>query len=106
MFWIAATMAATGLAFGILKALFGDWDSTGDRVVLAALVAGGGALIAIGLLAFSRAPWIGATLVSVGAVTCATGVFWTLLLPVLALVLVVLSFLHARSLARALQPGT
>jgi hypothetical protein len=43
---------------------------------------------------------------SVGAVAAAIGLVWTLLLPVLALVLVVLSFLHARELARAPQPTT
>ena len=101
---LAGLVAFVCIAFGALHPLLGDWNSDGDRIIFAVLVCGGGVLIVAGLALFLRSPWLAATLVTVGAAAGALGLFWTALLPILAVTLGILSFRWAASLAAPL-PG-
>jgi hypothetical protein len=65
------------------------------------LLAGGGAALLAGLRLFERSPWAGVTLVSVGAFAGALVLFWSVLVPLLAITLVVLSVVSARRVAAA-----
>ena len=84
-----------------------DFDSSRDRLIFGSLVVGGGVLVGLGLLAF-RQPWVSAGLVSIGAVAGALGIFWTILMPLLAIALVVMSVLRAPRAGEAerLSPQT
>ena len=57
---------------------------------------GGAILLFAGLRISRRSPWGGFALISVGALAGALPIFWTLIALVLAIALVVLSFLYAR----------
>jgi hypothetical protein len=56
----------------------------------------GALLLVAGLRLFSRRPGVGAVLVSIGGLAGAVPLFWTLLLPLVAIALIVLSVRDAR----------
>lgn len=64
-----------------------------------AMLVGGGVLVLAGLRLLLRSPWAAAVLISVGAVAGSLPVFWTVLLPLVAIALVVLSIVNARRVA-------
>ena len=84
-----------GLITGLWPSFWDD-SSTGDRIVWIALLVGGGALLLAGLRMSVRSPWPAAILISVGALAGALATFWTVLVPIVAITLVVLSILYAR----------
>jgi hypothetical protein len=96
---IAAFVGAVSLALGLGKVLFGDWDSTADRVIFGALTIGGSVLISAGLFSLQRRPWLAAVSVVVGGLACALALFWTLLLPLLAIALIPLAVVRAGRVA-------
>jgi hypothetical protein len=100
-FWLAALDAAACLAFGVLHPLLADWSSQTDRLIFVLLVVGGGSLMLGGLFAFDRSPRASAALIGVGAVAGAIGLFWTIVLPLVAVALAALSVMRARMLRRA-----
>jgi hypothetical protein len=99
-FWLAAFDAAVCSGFGILKPLVGTWNSQTDRLIFGLLVGGGGLLLVAGLIVFRRSPWGSAVLIGLGAVGGALGLFWTILIPILAIVLIILCVSRARRLGR------
>ena len=103
-FVLAALMAAVLLGFGVGVQLFEDFDSGADRLVFGVLVLGGGVLVVLGLLAFRSRPWASAALITAGAAMGALGLFWTLLVPLLAVVLAVSTVNVARRHPAAATP--
>jgi hypothetical protein len=97
----------TGVAYllvGIIGGLsLSHWDeaSTSDQVLWVVLLVGGAILILAGLRISRRSPWGGFALISLGALAGALPIFWTLIAVVVAVALVVLSFLYARRAAGA-----
>lgn len=67
------------------------------RVVLVV----GGLLLLAGLWLVKRSPWVGAALISLGAIAGAVPIFWTVVTPFMALALLVLSVVNARSTTAA-----
>ena len=96
-----------GLAYlvvGVAGAIWpGHWDeaAASDQILWAVFLVVGGLLVLAGLRLLQRAPGRGATLVSIGAVLGALPIFWALLPLLLAIALVVLSVLYARSATRS-----
>lgn len=92
----------TGIAYvlgGLISGLwpsFWDDSSTSDRIVWIALLVGGGLVLLTGLRISNRSPWPAAILISIGALAGALATFWTILTPIVAITLVVLSILNAR----------
>lgn len=99
-FWLAAAVAFVYVSFGVLHPALGDWNSNADRIIFLVVVAGGGLLITAGLFVFKTRPAHAAALIAIGSVLGAVGLVWTLFLPVIAVVLVVLTVRRARALAR------
>ena len=94
--------AVAYLLVGIIGGLsLSHWDeaSTSDQVLWSVLLVGGGILLLAGLRISRRSPWVGFALISVGALAGALPIFWTLIAVVVAVALVVLSFLYARRVA-------
>jgi uncharacterized membrane protein len=104
-FWLTAFLAAVDLGFGVLHPLIGDWDSDTDRLVFGLLVGGGGVLLVVSLVVFRRSPWRAAVLGGIGAIAGALGLFWTIVIPILAIVLIVLSLLRVRRVGSQQRPG-
>jgi hypothetical protein len=54
---------------------------------------GGGTLILVGTMAFRHRPWLYCSLITVGCLAGAIATMWTLVIPVIALVVIVLAVL-------------
>ena len=97
---LAVVLGVGYIAAGVLGAAFEATD--GDRSDLAfwlVFLVGGGALVLIGSFVLGSRPVLSAVLTSVGALAGAVAVFWSVIVPVLALALVVLSIARARRVA-------
>jgi hypothetical protein len=94
-FFVAVAYLLVGVIGGLS---ISHWDeaSTSDQVLWVVLLVGGAILLFVGLRISRRSPWGGFALISVGALAGALPIFWTLIAVVLAIALVVLSFLYAR----------
>jgi len=57
---------------------------------------GGGALILVGTFVTTRRRWLSLTLVTIGCLAAANAAIWTVILPILALVLLVLTVVWSR----------
>jgi hypothetical protein len=97
---VAVAYIFAGIAGGIWP---GHWDdsSASDQIVWIVLLLAGGVLILAGLWLFTRSPWGGAALISLGAIAGALVVFWTIVALVAALVLIVWSIVQARRMPGA-----
>ena len=96
---IGGVLGVAYVAAGIVGGIAIDWDDSAGaaRVLWIALLAGGGVLLLAGLWVLRTASaWLAAGLVSAGALAGAIAVYWSLLVPVGAMVLVVLSIVRAR----------
>ena len=96
---IGGVLGVAYVAAGIVGGIAIDWgESAGaDQALWITFLAGGGALLLAGLWALRNAsPWLAAGLVSVGAVAGAVAMFWSVLVPLGAILLVVLSVVRAR----------
>ena len=94
--WVTAgAYLLIGLVVGLLPY---HWKEAGvaDQVLWVVLIAGGGLLLITGLRSFEHSAWRGATLVSLGGVAGAVPLFWTLVGPLAAIALIVLSIRAAR----------
>jgi hypothetical protein len=54
---------------------------------------GGGAMILLGTLAFPHRPWLYCSLITVGCLAGAIATMWTIVIPLIALVVIVLAVL-------------
>jgi hypothetical protein len=101
---LGTTLAIAYLLVGVVVGAWSShWDShsTVDRVLWLGFLAGGGIALLVGLRSFDRSPWLAASLVSMGALAGALAIFWTIAVPVAAIVLVVLSVMTARHVEAA-----
>ncbi len=90
---LALATAVLGLAIG-----FGDdWDSNGERAFWFVFTLGGAALLAAGLWYAMREPSMtAAALIVVGALVCGFIVFWSIVIPIAALAVAVMTIMWAR----------
>ena len=91
----------TGIVYviaGVVGGAWPRWDEApaSDQVIFVLFLVGGGALVLGGVRLVDRFPWLAAVLVAVGAALGALVLFWTIVVPVLAIGLVVLAVLDAR----------
>lgn len=101
--WITAIVyIAVGLVVGLLPY---HWREAGvaDQVLWVIVITGGGLLLIAGLRSIERSPRLGAVLISLGGVAGAVPLFWTLVAPLVAIALIVLSILSARQMQKG--PG-
>lgn len=94
---LAAVLGVGYIAAGVVGAAFDVTDSDGsDLAFWLVFLVGGGALVLIGSFVLGSRPVLSAALTSVGALAGAVAVFWSVIVPVLALVLMVLCIARAR----------
>ena len=94
-----------GIVGGLLPSHWEEASGWSDRIIWIALLVGGGIVLFLGLRISRRSPWLGALLISAGAVAGALPIFWTLIALVVAVTLVVLSVIYARRASGA-APAT
>jgi uncharacterized membrane protein len=103
--WLAILLAVVYAVSGVVG-LFADIEPTRDQVIFVLLLWGGALLIVAGLFAIRSSTWPAAALVSVGAVAGALALFWSVLVPIAAIALVVLSVVLARRAGTPTAPAT
>lgn len=101
LFWLGTITGIAYLLIGAFGAWWpGHWDdaAASDQILWGALLMGGGVALLAGLRIIERSPRWGAILVAVGAVAGALVIFWTVIVIVVALTVVVLAVVYARRL--------
>jgi hypothetical protein len=101
---VAVAYLLAGVVVGLWPSVWDD-TGTGDQIFWIVFLAGGGLLLLAGLRISMRSPWPAAVLISLGAVVGAIPTFWTVIAPIAAITLVVLSVVYARRTAGA-APAT
>jgi hypothetical protein len=97
---LAAVLGVGYIAAGVAGAAFDVTGGDGsDLAFWLVFLVGGGALVLIGSFVLGSRPVLSAVLTSVGALAGAVAVFWSVIVPVLALALVVLSIARVRRAA-------
>ena len=92
---LAATYAIAGIA-GMLA----DWE-VGETVIWVAFLVGGALLIVVGLRLFDASAALAGLLVSVGAAAGGFALFWLIIVPLAAAVVIALSVAIARQTSTA-----
>lgn len=101
---VAVVYLLAGVVVGLWPSVWDD-STAGDQIFWIVFLVGGGLLLLAGLRISIRSPWPAAVLISLGALAGALPTFWTVIAPIAALTLVVLSILYARRAAGA-APAT
>jgi hypothetical protein len=101
---VAVVYLLAGVVVGLWPSVWDD-TGTGDQIFWIVFLVGAGLLILAGLRMSNRSPWPAAALISVGALAGALPTFWTVIAPIVAIPLVVLSIVYARRKAAA-PPAT
>lgn len=105
---LAGLLAITYLLAGVIGAAErGHWDeaSASDEVLWYVFSFGGCLLLVVGLRALDGSPWVGAVVAAVGAAVGALPIFWTIVVPVLAILFVVLVVVYARRISARPAPA-
>ncbi len=99
---IGGLLALAAAILGLIIGIGDDWDSTGDRALWLSFTLGGALLLIAGLWYATRSRRVGAALIIIGALLCGIAVFWSIAMPLAAIVLVVLTIMWVRRPAAAL----
>jgi hypothetical protein len=103
-FWLALVLGVGYAAAAIVGWIADVTDGDGsDLAFWLVLLLGGAVLILAGLFVARRWSWASAALVSIGAAAGALALFWSILVPVAALVLIGLAVSAARAGQRRLS---
>jgi hypothetical protein len=100
--WLAILFALGLLTAAILGVALDATEETVDTIFWVLFTVGGAALVAAGVYAFARgSAWlgIGLGLITVGAIAGSVVLFWSIVVEIAGLILVVLAALDARRLA-------
>lgn len=94
---LGGLLALASLVLGLLIGFDEDWDSTGEQVLWFVLTVGGAVVLLAGLWYASRSRSLAAVvLVVLGALMAGVAVFWSIVMPLAAIALVVLTILWFR----------
>jgi hypothetical protein len=94
---VGVVLAVGYIAAGVIGWIADVTDGDGsDLAFWLLLLMGGGLLILLGLFKFTSPPLLAIALVAVGAIAGSLAVFWSVIAPILALVLIVLMIVRLR----------
>ena len=103
----AVAWAGFSIAVGVVGGIFGgdtEYPMTAAEKLTWWLVAGlGGVMLLVGLRAWRRLPLLGGVLMAVGALAAGVIMWWSIVIPVLAILVAVFGVVRARRFARELQ---
>ena len=94
-----------GVIAGVMPSMWEDSD-TESQVMWIVFLTGGGLVLIAGLWLSRSSPWVGAALISVGAIVGGFAIFWAVVPPFVALAIVVLSIINARNTSATPAPST
>jgi hypothetical protein len=96
---LGGLLALAYILGAILGGLLFDWEDDGgdnDRWFWIVFLLVGAFLLIAGLVIGARSRWLAAALVSLGAVIGAVVTFWSIVIPIAAIALIILNVLWAR----------
>ncbi len=94
---LGGLLALAALVLGLLIGFDDDWDSTGERVLWFVLTLGGALLLAAGLWYSTRSRTSAtAVLISIGALMVGVAIFWSIIVPIAAIAVIVLAVMWIR----------
>lgn len=96
----AITYILIGVIAGFTPSMWEDSD-TESQIMWIVFLTGGGLVLIAGLWLSKSSPWVGAALISLGAVVGGFAIFWAVVPPFVALAVVVLSVINARNASAA-----
>ena len=100
--WLGLLLGVGYVVAGIVGWIADVDDGDGsDLAFWLVFLCGGGLILLAGLLRVTSPAWLSVALVAIGAVAGALALVWTVIVPILALVLIVLVVLRARTPATA-----
>lgn len=100
--WLGLLLGVGYLVAGIVGWIADVTDGDGsDLAFWVVLLCGGGLFVLAGVFRVTSPAWLSVGLVAIGALAGALVTFWSVITPILALALVILVVLRARSAATA-----
>ena len=98
--WLAILLALGLLAAAIVGVALDATEGTSDTLFWLLVTIGGAALLGAGLYAFARGSvWLGLGLLAAGAIAGSVALFWSIIVEIAGLIVVVLAALDARRIA-------
>lgn len=98
--WLALLLALGLFVAAVLGLALGVTEETSDTIFWVLFLGAGTLLILAGISAFARSsPWLGLILITLGAIAGSVALFWSVIVPIAAILLIVLAVRDARRLA-------
>ncbi len=98
--WLTILLSLGLLAAGILGVALDATEGTNDTLLWLLFTIGGAALLVAGLYAFVRgSAWLGLGLVAAGAIAGSAVLFWSIIVEIAGLIVIVLAAVDARRIA-------
>ena len=100
---MALVLSVGFILLGIAETVFAIPRGAGAMLIWFGFLCVGGALILIGTFALSRRVWLSFSMTAVGCIAAANATMWTIIVPLLAALLVVLALVRAIQLSNLSQ---
>ena len=93
---LGSVLAGASVLLALIVGAVADFDRSSDRGFWIGFLLVSGILIFAGLWSINRNAWLGVGLIVVGSICGSIAVFWSIVYPLVAIVVIVLAVLWAR----------
>ena len=93
---LASILAGASILLGLIVGAAADFDSSSDRGFWITFLVLSGILIFVGLWLINRNGWLGVALIIVGSILGSIAIFWSILYPLAAIVVIALAIAWVR----------
>lgn len=93
---LASILAGASILLGLIVGAAADFDSSSDRRFWITFLVLSGILIFAGLWLINRNGWLGVALIIVGSILGSIAIFWSILYPLAAIVVIALAIAWVR----------
>jgi hypothetical protein len=93
---LASILAGASILLGLIVGVAADFDDGSDRGFWITFLVLSGVLIFAGLWLINRNGWLGVGLIIVGAILGSIAIFWSIIYPLVAIVVIALAILWVR----------
>jgi hypothetical protein len=93
---LASILAGASILLGLIVGAAADFDKSSDRGFWITFLVLSGILIFAGLWLINRSGWLGVALIIVGSILGSIAIFWSIIYPLVAIVVIALAILWVR----------
>jgi hypothetical protein len=93
---LASILAGASILLGLIVGAAADFDKSSDRGFWITFLVLSGILIFVGLWLINRNGWLGVALIIVGSILGSIAIFWSIIYPLVAIVVIALAILWVR----------